>query len=103
MKIIIIIIVIILFILYYNNNYTEHAAFVLDGLYLPDDPEKYDIIDIRARYRGILGVKPHLRFDKTGQIERILYAPPKPELGETKCVLFKCPAWISQVACWKCT
>jgi len=101
---ILIIIIIILFIIYSFNNYqTEHAAFALDGLYLPDDPEQYDLFDIRSRYRGILGVKPNLLIDKNDQIKKITFSSPKPGLGETNCRLGECPVWFNNVYCWTCT
>lgn len=97
----VLIIILVIYLFYYNN--VEHAAFLLDGLYLPDDPERYDVIDIRSRYRGILGVKPNLKINKNGQIEKITYTKPKPELGETKCNQVICPSWFSHVHCWKCS
>lgn len=99
---IIIIIIILLVIYFLNQNDIEHASF-LDGLYVPEDPEQYDVIDVRARYRGILGVKPNLLIDKNDQIKKITFAPPKPGLGETKCVPTECPYWFNNVYCWKCT
>jgi len=103
MKIIIIIIIVLLLIYYFNYNQIENAAFVLDGLYLPEDPEQYNLLDLRTRYRGILGVKPNLLIDKNDQIKKLTYAPPKPGLGETKCYLTECPVPIAEVYCWRCS
>lgn len=103
MQILIIIIIILIIIYCFNYNKIEHAAFALDGLYLPEDPEQYDVLDIRSRYRGILGVKPHLLIDKNDQIKKITYAPPKPGVGERQCKLSECPVWFNNVYCWRCS
>ncbi|ARF12680.1 hypothetical protein Klosneuvirus_15_11 [Klosneuvirus KNV1] len=100
---ILIIIIIVLLIIYYFKDKTEHAAFGLDGLYLPEDPEQYNILNLKSGYRGILAVKPHLLIDKNDQVKKILFAPPKPGLGETKCYLTTCPVPFSGVYCWNCT
>lgn len=97
-----IIIIILLILFCFNINKTEHAAFGLDGLSLPEDPEKYDILDLKAGYRGILAIKPHLLIDKNDQVKKILYAPPKPGLGETRCFLSECPVPFQGVYCWTC-
>ena len=98
-----IIIIIIIFIIYLIYQYNiEHASFLLDGLYVPEDPEQYDVIDVRSRYRGILGVKPNLLIDKNDQIKKITYAPPLPGVGETKCLPTECPYWFNNVYCWRC-
>lgn len=97
---IIAILLIIIFIFYKSTN-KEHAAFQLDGLYIPDNPLPNNEANAQ-RFIRIVGIEYHIKMDKYDRAERITYKPPKPEIGETKCVRTKCPAWYTGVVCWRC-
>jgi hypothetical protein len=101
----IIIFLIILIFLYEINcaNNTEHASFLLDQLNgnIPQNPEVINEIESRANYR-IVTIEGHVKLDKNGRIEYITYSKPLPESGELGCYKVKCPAWVTNIACWKC-
>ena len=101
-KIIICIIAILLIIIFlYKENNKEHAAFLLDGLYIPDNPLGINESNARHFIRTI-GIKRHLKIDRFGRIENIWYKPPKPELGEKECHIVPCSPSVKDDICWIC-
>ena len=85
--------------MYYRS--IEHAAFALDSLRMPLNPESINEIGIRSKYR-VVGIDKHIRLDRFDRVEKILYSEPKPEQGETHCGRVTCPNWIEEAKCWKC-
>jgi hypothetical protein len=101
--IIFIILLIIVIVIIKNNKIEgmESVIFLLDTLYIPENPEPINEIVMRTRSR-LVGIDTNLKLDTYNRVERILFSEPKPDLGETKCFRVKCPSWLENVYCWKC-
>ena len=91
----------IIFLIYKPKKQIERAAFLLDTLRIPNNPVSINEADSRKFIR-LIGIEKHLKMDKYDNVEKITYSKPKPELGEKYCFRVKCPAWFSEVVCWKC-
>ena len=97
----IILILLVIIIYFLKQEKLEHAFFLLDGLYLPINPQNINEAEVRKFIRTI-GLKRNLKIDSIGRIETITYSTPVPELGETSCHIIPCPAIVNDDICWKC-
>jgi len=102
---IMLIIIIFLMVIYiYNNNITKETFTLntLDTLDTPADSQSLNEIDTRRSYR-LVGVYTNFELDKFDKVKYLTYPKPEPKSGETYCYKLKCPSWLENVRCWKCT
>lgn len=85
-----------------NNKTIEGANFLLDDLYIPEDPKQNSSPYGAGKFIRIIGIAPHLKMDKFNQVESIWFKKPLPNQGEKKCYRVKCKPWYQKVGCWKC-
>ena len=101
MKLLLLLLIILFIWFTFYNKQIEGAGFALDGLYIPQNPERLNEINIRSRYR-VVGIDKYVKLDKFDRVDKILYSKPQPDKGETRCYRVNCPNWLETVGCWKC-
>ncbi|ARF09730.1 hypothetical protein Indivirus_2_109 [Indivirus ILV1] len=89
-------------IMIYSKKSIEEANFLLDDLYIPEDPKQNSVPYGAGKFIRIIGIAPHLKMDKYNLVESIWFKPPKPNQGEKKCYRVRCKPWYQKVGCWKC-
>lgn len=103
MILVIMIIIIFLIIIYMNSDTKETFTLnTLDSLDTPIDSQTLNEIDIRMLYR-LVGVYTNFVVDRFNKLKYLSYLEPSPKIGETLCYKIKCPSWLENVRCWKCT